>query len=81
MPVMDAWTRERLVDAERRRGARARVSRDNGADQRLLGVLGRVALPARPLGTPMTYMVDGRQFIVLTLQGAQMVALALPAGH
>jgi hypothetical protein len=44
-------------------------------------VLGRVALPARPLGTPMTYMVDGRQFIVLTLQGAQMVALALPAGH
>ena len=42
-------------------------------------VLGRVALPARPLGTPMTYMVDGRQFIVLTLQGAQMVALALPS--
>lgn len=27
----------------------------------------------------MTYAIDGRQFIVLTLQGAQMVALALPA--
>ena len=40
-------------------------------------VRGRVALPARPLGTPMTYQIDGRQFIVLTLQGAQMVALAL----
>ena len=41
--------------------------------------LAQVALPSRPLGTPMTYAIDGRQFIVLTLQGAQMVALALPA--
>ena len=41
-------------------------------------VMGQVALPSRPLGTPMTYLIDGRQFIVLTLQGAQMVALALP---
>ncbi len=40
--------------------------------------VGEVALPGRPLGTPMTYMADGRQFIVLTLQGAQMVSLALP---
>ena len=39
---------------------------------------GEVALPGRPLGTPMTYMADGRQFITLTLQGAQMVSLALP---
>ena len=44
-------------------------------------VVGRVALPARPLGTPMTYSVDGRQFIALTLQGAQLVALALPSGR
>ena len=28
----------------------------------------------------MTYSIEGRQFIALTLQGAQMVALALPAG-
>ncbi|MBP99290.1 MAG: hypothetical protein CL477_01250 [Acidobacteria bacterium] len=41
-------------------------------------VLGQAALPARPLGTPMTYVIDDRQFIVLTLQGAKMVALALP---
>ena len=41
--------------------------------------LGQVALPARPLGTPMTYLVQGRQFVVLTLVNAQMVALALPS--
>ncbi len=41
--------------------------------------LGQAALPARPLGTPMTYSINGRQFIVLTLVGAQMVALALPS--
>ena len=40
--------------------------------------VGRAALPARPLGTPMTYLIDGRQYVALTLQGAQLVALALP---
>ena len=40
---------------------------------------GPAQLPARPLGTPMTYLVHGRQFVVLTLVGAQMVALALPS--
>ena len=41
-------------------------------------VLGEVALPGTPLGTPMTYMADGKQYIALTLQGGQMVSLALP---
>ena len=41
-------------------------------------VLSQVSLPARPLGTPMTYITDGRQFIALTLQGGQLVALTLP---
>jgi quinoprotein glucose dehydrogenase len=39
--------------------------------------VGEVALPASPLGTPMTYLVNGRQYVALTLQGGQMVSLAL----
>ena len=41
-----------------------------------------VALPFAPSGTPMTYMKDGRQFIVLaggTVKEAALIALALPA--
>ncbi|MGD9904124.1 MAG: pyrroloquinoline quinone-dependent dehydrogenase [Vicinamibacterales bacterium] len=46
--------------------------------------LGSADLPAPALGTPMTYLVDGRQHIALTVQGAgtgalpELVALALP---
>ena len=40
--------------------------------------LGEAALPAAPVGTPMTYLVNGKQHIALTLQSGQMVALALP---
>ncbi len=40
--------------------------------------LGDVPLPAAILGTPMTYAIDGKQYIALTLQGAQMIALTLP---
>ena len=47
-------------------------------DKRTGELLGEVQLPAQPFGTPMTYSVNGRQFIALTLQGGQMVALALP---
>jgi len=47
-------------------------------DKRSGSTLGEVALPANPLGTPMTYMVNGKQYIALTLQGGQMVALTLP---
>jgi hypothetical protein len=35
-------------------------------------------LPGSPLGTPMTYAINGKQFIALTLMGGQLVALALP---
>ena len=41
-------------------------------------IVGSVTLPGAPLGTPMTYAVNGRQFVALTLLGGQMVALALP---
>jgi quinoprotein glucose dehydrogenase len=47
-------------------------------DKQSGSTLGEVALPASPLGTPMTYMVNGKQYIALTLQGGQMVALTLP---
>lgn len=40
-----------------------------------------VELPIRPSGTPMTYMVDGKQYISLSVGGAttsKLVTLALP---
>jgi len=40
--------------------------------------LGEVALPASVLGTPMTYMAGGKQYVAVTIQGAQLIALALP---
>ena len=47
-------------------------------DKQSGALLGQVRLPAQPLGTPMTYLSGGQQYIALTLQGGQMVALALP---
>ncbi len=43
-------------------------------------VIGEVVLPARPISTPMTYAVEGRQYIALTLATSppELVALALP---
>ena len=47
--------------------------------------LGSTDLPGAAIGTPMTYFVNGRQHIALTVQGAggataipELVALALP---
>ncbi|MCY4029157.1 MAG: pyrroloquinoline quinone-dependent dehydrogenase [Acidobacteria bacterium] len=41
--------------------------------------LASVDLPSGGIGTPMTYMVDGRQYIALTVGGGpRLVALALP---
>ena len=47
-------------------------------DKKTGATLGEVDLPAGALGSPMTYMIDGRQYIALTLLNGQMVALALP---
>jgi quinoprotein glucose dehydrogenase len=41
-------------------------------------VVGEVALPASPLGTPITYLANGKQYIALTLQGGRMVSLSVP---
>jgi quinoprotein glucose dehydrogenase len=46
--------------------------------------VGSVDLPGAAVGTPMTYLLDGRQYIALTVQGAsqgslpELVALTLP---
>ena len=41
--------------------------------------LASVDLPAGAIGTPMTYNVDGRQYIALTVGGGpRLVAFALP---
>jgi quinoprotein glucose dehydrogenase len=42
-------------------------------------VIAEIALPAPPSGTPMTYLADGKQYIVLATNDARLVALALPA--
>jgi quinoprotein glucose dehydrogenase len=46
--------------------------------------LGSVDLPGNAIGTPMTYLVGGKQFVAITVQGAtpsavpELVAFALP---
>ena len=43
-------------------------------------IVGSVDLPAGAIGTPMTYLHEGRQYIALTIGGdvPQLIALALP---
>ena len=48
-------------------------------DKETGATLGEARLPVAPLGTPMTYMAGGKQYIALTLQGGQMVSLSLSA--
>jgi len=42
--------------------------------------LGSVNLPRGAIGTPMTYMLDGKQYIALTIGGTppELIAFALP---
>jgi quinoprotein glucose dehydrogenase len=53
-------------------------------DKRTGREVGSADLPGNAIGTPMTYMVDGKQYIALTVEGAaqgtfpSLVALALP---
>ena len=51
-------------------------------DKKTGKVISELTLPAMATGVPMTYMVDGRQFIVLAVGAAgvpaELVALALP---
>ena len=52
-----------------------------GIDKATGQVLGEVTLPAEPSGTPMTYAIDGVQYIALALgqaNAASLIALRLP---
>ena len=54
------------------------VARDKATGREIASV----DLPGAAVGTPMTYMLDGRQFIALTVAGdplPELVALALPS--
>ena len=52
------------------------IARDKATGE----ILGSVDLPSGAIGTPMTYMLDGRQYIALTVGGRppRLVAFALP---
>ena len=43
--------------------------------------LASVNLPSGAIGTPMTYLAGGRQYIALTVGGPRLVAFALPQGE
>ena len=52
-----------------------------GFDKTTGEILGEIDLPLPPTGTPMTYMVDGKQYISIAVGGgpdARLVTLALP---
>ncbi len=40
--------------------------------------LGEIDLPGSPLGTPMTFLAGGKQYIALTLANGEMIALTVP---
>ena len=47
-------------------------------DKRTGVTLGQIPLPGIPLGTPMTSLANGRQFIALTTLDGTLISLALP---
>jgi quinoprotein glucose dehydrogenase len=66
--------------ADGRRGAYLRAyNKATGADA------GKVYIPAPQSGSPMTYMLNGKQYIVVAISGqgynAELVAFALPASN
>src|SRR5262249_33294202 len=63
----------------RRRGAMLRAYEKSTGQE-----VATLAMPAQQSGTPMTYSLDGRQFIVVAVSGGnysgEYIAYALPAG-
>ena len=51
------------------------LAENQGVTNRIQSLLG-VRYPV--VQAPMTYIANGKQYIALTLQGGQMIALALP---
>src|SRR4029079_3066032 len=61
--------------------AGTRVALLRAYDQRTGADVGAVEMPNKQTGSPMTYMVDGKQFIVLAVSGndgAEILAYGLP---
>jgi quinoprotein glucose dehydrogenase len=52
-------------------------------DKKTGAVLAEIALPGSPIGAPMSYMVHGKQYIALTVQGdpPELIALALQSAE
>lgn len=70
-------TKTVLIYAEGpRQGTPALVALDKATGNEL----GRVELPGSPIGVPMTYMAEGKQYIALSISGSppEIVAIALP---
>jgi hypothetical protein len=42
-------------------------------------VIAEIALPSVPTGTPITYLVSGKQYIVLGTVEGRLIALSLPS--
>ena len=62
-------------EAGRRVALLRAYDKDTGAD------VGAVEMPDKQTGSPMTYMLNGKQYIVLAvsgIDGAQLIAYALP---
>ena len=61
--------------------AGTRVALLRAYDKRTGEDVGAVEMPNKQTGSPMTYMIDGKQFIVLAVSGsdgAEILAYALP---
>ena len=61
--------------------AGSRVALLRAYDKRTGADVGAVEMPARQTGSPMTYQIDGKQYIVLAVsgnEGAELLAYALP---
>jgi len=62
---------------------RARGAMLRAYDKQTGKEVGAVLMPSQQVGSPMTYMVEGRQFIIVAVQGlggagGQYIAYALP---
>ncbi len=77
LPGRGAWARWDLVTKTLMISAKSPVRGTTSGDGPALVAydkatgeeVGEVPLPGRPIGTPMTYMLDGKQIIALTVSG------------
>ncbi len=68
---------QRAHDAAARKDGPRLVARDKATGKEIASV----DLPASAIGTPMTYLIDGKQYIALTVGASpvpELVAFALP---